>query len=176
MNYESISKNNQRKTILENQFGSHVYGTNVETSDHDYKGIFIPSGSEIILGRDPKTVQQNTKKDKDSRNSKDDIDKEFFSLQQYLKFLAEGQTVSLDMLFTPNQFYLEADPIWYEIWLNRDKLLNKQTSAFVGYTKQQAAKYGLKGFRVSALRDTLDWIKQKEPFRKIHETDVLEFH
>lgn len=42
--------------------------------------------------------------------------------------------------------------IYIYIYINKHRILNKNTNAFVGYTKQQAAKYGVKGFRVHALK------------------------
>ncbi len=39
------------KTLVRMQFGSHVYGTNVPTSDHDFKAIHLPEGRDILLQR-----------------------------------------------------------------------------------------------------------------------------
>lgn len=35
--------------IVKMKFGSHLYGTNTEDSDVDYKGVFLPSKKEILL-------------------------------------------------------------------------------------------------------------------------------
>jgi predicted nucleotidyltransferase len=44
--------------ICETVFGSHLYGTSTEQSDRDYKGIFLPSAQDILLGRIPKTSSE----------------------------------------------------------------------------------------------------------------------
>lgn len=149
--------------ILETEFGSKVYGSSVPTSDVDIKGIFIPDARDILLQRAPKSIQQNTKKDNNSKNSKDDVDREYYSLHYYLKLLCEGQTPCIDLLFTPKEFHLqEASPIFWEIYNNRDKILSKNLTAVVSYARTQAAKYGLKGTRIAAFRDTLACLETME--------------
>lgn len=64
--------------VLKMEFGSHVYGTNVPTSDHDFKGIGIPDGRDIIMQRAFKSINMSTGDDK-SRNTAEDIDFEIFS-------------------------------------------------------------------------------------------------
>ena len=83
-----------------------------------------------------------------------DVDTETFSLQQYFKLLTEGQTVALDMLFNP--WPETATPLWGHIVRNREKLLTKKSAAFVGYCRQQANKYGIKGSRVAAAKEAME--------------------
>lgn len=59
--------------------GSHLYGTNTEKSDTDYKGIFLPSIEDYLLQKVQKTITQNTGDGK-SKNSNTDIDDQLFSL------------------------------------------------------------------------------------------------
>lgn len=137
--------------IFKMQFGSHVYGTNLPSSDQDFKGIFIPSPKDIILGRGKETINTSTNPGA-SKNTAEDTDLEMFSLKQYMKLLLEGQTVALTMLFAPAHNILISSPIYEEIIANRHKFLHKGISAFAGYCRQQANKYGIKGSRVAASR------------------------
>jgi len=66
--------------IVKMKFGSHLYGTDSEDSDLDYKGVFLPSKGEILLGRIPKSYSNSTKKGNEERNTSDDIDTEIYSL------------------------------------------------------------------------------------------------
>jgi hypothetical protein len=160
--------------LVKMQFGSHVYGTNVPTSDLDYKAVYIPDARDIVLQRVKPTIVQGTKEDKNSRNTKDDIDLEIFSLQQYLRLLMEGQTVAIDMLFTPRSFYQDKpNHIWEEIVANKSKFIHSGYSAFAGYCRTQANKYGIKGSRVNALR-TIIGMLQACPFHHVKLMD-LEF-
>lgn len=149
--------------ILEIKFGSHLYGTDTPSSDLDLKAIYIPSAREIVLNTYKKTISTQRPKGVGERNTKDDIDIEIFSLDRYLKLLSEGQTVALDFLFhTPNMVTYKqfGDHTFSFIKENKDKLLCKDLAAFIGYCKQQAQKYGLKGFRVAALRESLDFLNK----------------
>jgi predicted nucleotidyltransferase len=163
------------RQILRTKFGSHIYGTNLPTSDTDYKAIFIPNAKDIILQRAAQHHLNNTKTDSTKRNEATDVDDEAFSIQRYLKLLCEGQTVALDMLFTPDSFYDHQTAVWQEIKKNKDKFLHKGVSAFIGYTKQQAAKYGCKGFRVRALKEILDFLSNFMGYTKLIEIEPLDY-
>jgi hypothetical protein len=141
--------------IFKTEFGSKVYGTNVPTSDTDYKSIFIPKPQEIILQRAPKVITNNTKVDQSAKNSATDVDDESISLQQFLKLLSEGQTPMIDMLFTPRHHWQLHTLVWDFIKINKEKLLTKKLDAVVGYVAQQSNKYGIKGSRMNAVQDAI---------------------
>lgn len=148
------------RKIIRIKFGSHLYGTDTPESDFDFKSIFIPSAREIILNKGKQTFNTQRTKADGEKNYAGEEDEESFSLQQFLKLLSEGQTVSLDVLFAPPEAHLiEPSPTWLEIVANRDRLLTKKSSAFVGYARQQANKYGIKGSRVASSRKALEWLK-----------------
>jgi hypothetical protein len=139
-------------TIVRMQFGSHVYGTNVPTSDLDFKAVHLPGARDILLQRVRPAVSVSTKADGTQKNTAGDTDFESFALQKYMALLLEGQTVALNMLFTPDRWLLERTPLWDEIQSNRRLWLHRGVTAFAGYCRQQANKYGIKGSRVAASR------------------------
>lgn len=150
--------------ILEIKFGSHLYGTETPTSDLDLKAIYLPDARDIALGRIRGTITKSRSKATCERNTKDDVDIEIFSLDRYLDLLMQGQTVALDVLFAPASSYtygLESgDRPWLmrKIYQNRGLLLTRNVNAFVGYARQQAAKYGIKGSRMDALKRTKEYL------------------
>lgn len=159
--------------ILEIKFGSHLYGTSTPESDLDLKAIYLPSARQIALGQVEGTIQQGRKKLDCERNTKDDTDIETFSLCRYLELLTEGQTVALDVLFGYKQSMIFSTFIGREImqiiYDNRKRLITRNVNAFVGYARQQAAKYGIKGSRMDALKRTmelLEWM-QDDPHMKL---------
>lgn len=158
--------------IVKMRFGSHVYGTNVPESDHDFKSIYLPEAKDILLQRVKGTLKRNTKNDETVKNSKDDVDLEVFSLDRYVQLLLQGQTVALDMLFTPHTFYLEQslNPVWEELKKNKDKFLHSGITSFVGYCRTQANKYGIKGSRMQAVETSLQWLETLDPESKLFET------
>lgn len=151
--------------IIEIKFGSHLYGTDTPNSDLDFKGIYLPTAIEVVLHKYRKTISTCRPKATCERNTKDDVDTEFFTLDRFLELLTDGQTVALDMLFAPPKSYSFGahesgliDPIMAEICYNKEKLLTRNVNAFVGYARQQAAKYGIKGSRMDALKRTKEFL------------------
>lgn len=141
--------------VVKIKFGSHLYGTNTPASDLDYKSVFVPDAREILLQRVQNAIQIGAKsKAEGEKNRPEDIDNEAYSLQRYLALLAEGQTVAIDMLFAPN--VEKSTPLWRFIFRNRERLLTKRSAAFVGYCRQQANKYGIKGSRVAAAKEAME--------------------
>ena len=146
------------KILMRQIFGSQLYGTNTPTSDTDYKSVYLPPYRDILLQNIKPSISKSKEKGENKKNSPDDIDEEIYSLDKYLSLVGQGQTVSLDMLFTPPQYQLIKSDIWNHIMKNRDKLVSKKSKAFIGYCRQQANKYGIKGSRVAAARDTLAFL------------------
>lgn len=146
--------------LFELKFGSHLYGTATPKSDLDFKAVYLPNSRQIILNDYHKTVNMSRKKAHGERNSKDDIDIEIFSLDQFLKLFAEGQTMALDMIFAPDKMFTAKNPAnwqyFQDIRDNKEKLISKNVNAFIGYARKQAAKYGVKGTRMDALRMSMD--------------------
>lgn len=148
--------------ILQVKFGSHLYGTNTPTSDADFKAIYLPTAREIVLEKARRNVSTSRPKQEYEKNTKDDVDSETFSLKEYLRLLIEGQTVALDMLFAPENFKVVKGPEYHlfdHIYTNREKLLSKGILSFIGYARKQASKYGIKGSRVRAVRETLTFLE-----------------
>lgn len=143
--------------LVKMKFGSHVYGTSLPTSDNDYKAIYLPTAEDILLQKVKPTIKQSTG-DQHSRNTSEDVDLEIFSVQRYLDLLLQGQTVALDMLFVPDEFILEQKPMWDTIRDNKNFLIHSGVSAFAGYCRTQANKYGIKGSRMAAVKQSIELI------------------
>lgn len=143
------------KTIVKMHFGSHLYGTDTPDSDMDFKGVFLPSARDILLGRIPKSKVQNSKTGNATKNSKYDIDLEMYSLHYFLELACKGETVALDMLHAPASMLLEDSMTWRFIWCHRDRFYTKNLKALVGYARRQAAKYGIRGSRLNDAKRVL---------------------
>lgn len=154
--------------IVKMKFGSHVYGTNVPTSDLDLKAIYLPSAKDILLQRARQVQHDNSKEDERAKNGPDDVDYEVFSLQRYLELLMQGQTVALDMLFTPDEFIIEKSPLWDLLRNMRGRFLHCGVSSFAGYCRTQANKYGIKGSRMRAVKDIIKFFDTFPPSEKLH--------
>lgn len=149
------------KILIKAMAGSHLFGTNTPKSDKDYKGVYLPSERELLLGSYKETIQQSTGNDS-SKNSQDDVDVELYSLKKFLKMVDKGDTAALELLFTPHEMIIEKDPMWDFILERRDQLLSKQVNAMIGYARQQANKYGIKGSRMGELNNIIKVLKNIE--------------
>ncbi len=156
------------KTVVKMLFGSHVYGTNVPESDKDYKEVYIPDARSILLQKASRNISRSTKEVVTEKNKASDIDIESFTYHGYLKLLLENQTVAIDMLFIPQEFYTICDPTWTYIVENKDKLLSRKVTPFMGYCRRQANKYGIKGSRVNAVSKIVSLLEKFNPTDKLY--------
>ncbi len=138
--------------------GSHLFGTNTPQSDKDYKGVYLPCPKDILLGTVKNSLNLGTNKT-NVKNTSEDIDVEYYSLKKFMNMLYEGQTVALELLWTPEEYILESTPLWEEIQSHRYELTHKKVTAFVGYCKTQADKYGVKGSRMAACKSAIDYLQ-----------------
>ncbi len=149
--------------IVEIKFGSHLYGTATKDSDTDIKAVYLPSPRDILLQRVRPVISESRLKAPGEKNTTEDVDYESYSPEKFLKLLAEGQTVALDMLFAPNSSMLrEPGPVWESIRALAPRILNKKAASFVNYCRRQANKYGTKGSRVAAARQALEFLTRAE--------------
>lgn len=140
------------RPIVEMVFGSHLYGTSTPASDVDRKAVFIPRAQDILLQRAPKAHVIHRKKAEGEKNAPGEADGEAYALHHYLRLLSEGQTVALDMLFAPDSAMLSTTPEWAGIRRAAPLLVCRKAGAFLGYCRQQANKYGIKGSRAAAAK------------------------
>jgi hypothetical protein len=166
----------KRKILFNTIFGSHVYGTNTPNSDKDMKGVFMSPIEDIIWGRknDSIVTCSKIKKGLGIRNTKDDVDQELKELRKFILDCLDGQTYAIDMLYTPEKWWIQSSPEWEFIVANREKFLSKKVNAFIGYCNQQASKYGLKGSRLGTVMETIKILKTFPPTSRLFENPRLE--
>jgi predicted nucleotidyltransferase len=122
---------NPHKLVYLTEFGATLYGMNSPESDVDYKGIFIPYKEDLLLGKKMKSLNFSTGNDK-SKNSKEDIDIDVWSLHYFLELLQKGETGAVDLLFSMNSNSVIFNELKTSIYDNIHKLFNpKNTNAFV---------------------------------------------
>lgn len=144
------------KTIMKSYFGSHLYGTSTPESDVDFKEIYVPHARDILTGNVKEHMSKNTN-NTSSKNTKDDVDHELYSLKYFFKLAADGETVALDMLHTPQSLVVKSDlpDVWKYIQDNRSRFYTTNMKSYLGYVRKQASKYGVKGSRLAVLRQAL---------------------
>jgi uncharacterized protein len=109
--------------------GSHAYGTNVETSDVDYSGVFIQN-MDSLLG--------NSYVEQINDDSNDIV---IYEVRRFLELLAKNNPTVLELLNTPEDCIIYKHPLFDDILKHRDKFITKACgNAFGGYAFQQIKK------------------------------------
>lgn len=112
------------KTIV----GSHAYGTNIEGSDKDIKGIYIQSPESVLTHGYQEQVTVN----------KDEV---YYELRRFINLACGGNPTVLELLYSPEDCILEKDPIFDMLFECRDKFLSKSCKfSFGGYAYAQITK------------------------------------
>lgn len=151
-------------------FGSHLYGTATENSDTDYLGVFIPSREEILLQRCPDVIRDNTS-DNSRKNTKDDIDREYYSLQKFVDLLCHNDIRAFDMLHANQKCTLKTSDAFQWLYDNRRMFYTKQLAErYREYCQKQAKKYGIKGSAIDIIKQCISILENANPFaRSLHD-------
>lgn len=145
------------KLIFDCVFGSKLYGTDTPQSDTDYKGVFLPTSHQIIMGT--KEVFHKDTGTKGMANTVDDVDREYFSLKKFIQMASKGETAAIDMLHAPDDKVLTNSEIFQFLRDNRSKFYTTKMKAYLGYVRKQASKYGVKGTRLQELNSVIYFIE-----------------
>ena len=109
--------------------GSHAYGTNIETSDTDYSGIFIQSMDDILGNKYIEQIND------------DSNDTVVYEIRRFLELLGTNNPTVLELLNTPEDCVIYKDPIFDLILNDREKFITKICAKSLGgYAKQQISK------------------------------------
>lgn len=108
--------------------GSHAYGTNVEGSDIDIKGVYIQSPEDVLINgyREQETVNK---------------DETYFELRRFIELCCKGNPTVLELLFSPEDCIKYEHPVWAMLKAERMGFLSKACKySFGGYAYSQIAK------------------------------------
>lgn len=119
------------RLILKILGGSHSYGTAIEGSDIDYRGIVV-APSSYYLGLD--TFEQHIS---------DDPDLCYYELKKFIKLAMQGNPNILELLFAAE--YELLTPHGQQLVDNREMFLSKRCAkSYMGYALQQLKRMGTK--------------------------------
>ena len=132
-------------------FGSHLYGTNLATSDYDYKHIVLPDLNDMLIGKPLKNVVKQT--NTNGKNSNQDIDNEYISIQIYARHFLEGQIYALEIAFSVNRQTELTKHCMFEQFNNEliEMFLTNNAKSIIGYSIAQSHLYSNKSERYNEL-------------------------
>ena len=146
-NYNFLKENEHlgNNIILLGLGGSHAYGTNVESSDVDIRGIALNKKEEILTN---KNFEQFC-------NEKTDTT--IYSFNKIITLLSSCNPNTIEMLGLKSEHYLYLSPIGQELIDNSRMFLSKRAiQSFGGYATQQLRRMENKSMR------TIEQARQEE--------------
>lgn len=125
--YTFIETNKELSNIiLMGLGGSYAYGTNIECSDIDLRGIALNSRENILLGKDFEQVV-NT-----------DTDTTIYSLNKMMTLLINCNPNTIEIVGLRPEQYIYISDIGRKLIENKDMFLSKRCiNSFMGYANQQ---------------------------------------
>lgn len=132
----------EKNLIFKAMVGSELYGTNTESSDKDYVGVFIPD-KEYVLGL--KTCEQvivrTNPSESGRRNNKSDTDTTLYSLPKFIKLAAENNPNIVELFFVDDKHVIFCNEYGkllrdsYKLFISK-----KAKHRFLGYAESQKQK------------------------------------
>ena len=125
-----------RNIILLGLGGSHAYGTNVEGSDVDIRGIALNKKKDILCGTTFEQVVDEA------------TDTVIYSLNKIIQLLSNCNPNTIEMLGLKPEHYIYLHPIGEELLANRKMFLSKRALySFGGYATAQLRRLDNKSMR-----------------------------
>lgn len=119
------------RTLFLTAHGSHAYGTNLPTSDRDYKGFCVPP-RQYFLGYAKRFEQAEFKGDPDMV---------VYDIRKFFKLAADCNPSVIEVLFTDESDYQILHPLGATILAKRDLFISKKAKfTFSGYAVSQLKK------------------------------------
>ena len=117
------------KQIFKTIVGSQLYGTNLPTSDVDYKSIYIQPIKDVLSFN---KYKPQIDYDKDSVG---------FEIGRFMELIAKGNPNIVELLFVPNNAIIETSEEYNTLVSYRSMFLTKKLSnSYAGYAFQQIEK------------------------------------
>ena len=138
--------------------GSYLYGTNTETSDKDYVGVFVGNlKAKLGFNKINEIDCSYVSKDENGKNKDDAIDIKVYELEKFLKLAGDVNPNIIELIFaTSDNHVLYNTDIFklfqdnYEIFLNR-----RIFQSFQGYAIQQFKKGVTKAQNYNKLKEII---------------------
>lgn len=140
MDYKSLLKQPEYEFLKTNEHlgsniillglgGSHAYGTNIESSDIDIRGIALNSKKDILYNNNFEQIHNQ------------ETDTVIYSFNKIIKLLAQANPNVIECLGVKPEHYLYLSPIGEELLANKSMFLSQRAiKSFGGYANQQLSR------------------------------------
>lgn len=146
-------------TLAVRLLGSRAYGTDIETSDYDWRGICI-APMTAYLGLDLRPATYNVER-------QGDRDTHFWELRQFMHLATQGNPTAIEFLYADTTI-ISCLPEWEELLGRRELFLTKKfVHAAKGYAHSMAAKAS------TTPKDLMQALRLAWTLTDLHETGEL---
>ena len=123
------------KVIFKTLTGSRAYGTNIESSDWDYKGVYIQPVEDLVGFKYREQVESKETKTVPISETV------MYEVRRFLELLSSANPTMLEMLFVGEGAVVQSDPKFKLITAVKKEFLTKRCSdSFGGYAVSQIKK------------------------------------
>jgi predicted nucleotidyltransferase len=154
----------EERRILEIISGSYLYGTQTETSDKDFVGIFIPDVEHILGFQKCEEVDLSViEKDSSGKNTVNAVDRKFYEFRKFIKLAMENNPNILEILFVNKEDTLFVNDFGKELLEMRHMFPYRGLKAkFLGYAFSQKHKMVIKKDNYFNLMLAYDFLKKQD--------------
>jgi predicted nucleotidyltransferase len=159
MNAREVAEKNK---ILEFMVGSKLYGTDTETSDTDYSGVFMPHEDMVYGFERAEEVDLSVKsKRKDGKNDENAVDKILYELRKFVRLAMDNNPNVLEQMFV-NKENLVYSNYWGEELLRNAELFPHRGLAvkYKAYAFSQKHKMVIRTDSYHALVNANEWLDE----------------
>lgn len=141
-------------TVFMTLAGSHMYGTNLPTSDVDKRGVCVPP-KNVVMGFANRFEQQEFPGE----------DTVVFSLTKFMDLACACNPNIIELLFAPEESIITRHPTWLRLQARRQEFLS--ASAFKTFTGYAASQ-------LSRIRTHREWLRDPPKHKPTREEFGLE--
>jgi len=132
--------------ILKYRVGSHLYGTNIETSDEDFSGIFMPTEKQVFGFEKMEEIDlSKIAKDIKGKNTSEAEDFKLYEFRKFIKLAMENNPNIIEQLFVNEKNLLFQNEIGKSLLDIKHLFPHKGLKQkFLGYAFSQKKKMVIK--------------------------------
>ena len=157
-------ENPTKQLVLLFKAGSHFFDLNGPSSDTDYRGIYIDPYQDSFESKRGKVYLLDYKtKEGNVKNSNEDCDVTLFSLSSFIDLLRRGDFNCQEILYCPEDKILFKTPIYDELVANRKSYLINDTSAFIGFIRKEAKRFGVNQYHYDIQMRFMEFLRKFDP-------------
>lgn len=140
--------------IFRVRVGSHLYGTNCDTSDEDFKGCFVaPIRYQLGFNSVEQVDFSKVSKDESGKNTSEAVDCELYEVKKLFKLVHDCNPNALEIAFVPPEHRIKTTVIG-ELFFRMAKsfvVADSVQTKFLGYSRSQKHKMRCKPENLESL-------------------------